>query len=321
MNKKFSIINLFPWLKQRIISFLRCRRIVFYAALLSLLLSAGGCEFTKNNRYQKIYSEYENIWMEAIEKEFIDPIELWNKQEFFKLFKPYYIDWKNDIYEIKNGEKGISVYKDKIILTNRNKNGAMLVRRNVFNSSESWILTIDFKINNFFTPENPIHEPLFITFSDNLNAGFLVIWPDLLQYFSLGPSVHFVKECRLQNISNKLVKMVIQKKEIGILEIIVDKSKFEIDDMGGDTISTYNYEIPPYIRFTPLNKLNHPFEKKIKNSIPLDLARYGNKNATLLFNKSLTRNFLRFGTIYYSDYPAAIVDLEVLNLSVNSGEK
>ena len=125
-------------------------------------------------------------------------------------------------------------------------------------SATSWTLDISFMINDFGVKQNlPDNgEPAFITFSDDINAGFVIIWPTKIEYYDAGPVVTKIREWSFANIANKRTRMVVSKIPNSVT-IQIEGTQQTIP-MGGATLAPGNEE-------------------------------------------SGTRNFIRFGTVWYDN--------------------
>lgn len=202
-------------------------------------------------------------------------------------YEKWYRSIGNELYEVKTENN-----QEPNIVGGRFSSSAeqrvnILVHRDVFRS-ENWEIQLEFTINNIAVtvPQNDNGHPVFFTFSDDKNAGFLIIWPKSIEYYNLGPGPKKVKEWDIPDIAGHRMQMVLNKSGERLEVHLADVSQSL--NMNSAALQPHNYEMPVSAR---QGKLPGP----------------------------ATRNFIRFGTIYYpwlNTYPELqIHSLKIVNYS------
>lgn len=252
----------------------------------------------------------------------------WNKERFAGLFARFYIPHGLYMYELKifpkkldqeDGILNISVRSGLITLTSDPQSTInILVLRDPFEDPRSWALTFAFTIKNYpkLAPQDGAH-PAFLTFSDELHAGFLALWPERLEYYDLGPYVTKANSWKLPNpIGGREVMLELRKAGDGRLTIRLDGLDVS-QIMGGSQIAGYNYEIPPFVRYTTLNGSANSLEEAASKTLelPPDIEPSGYKKT---WHYAKTRNFIRFGTVHYPALGETYPRLSVRELNIES---
>lgn len=232
-----------------------------------------------------------------------------SNEDFKERFKDKVFTWKNYSLETKIGEKPFLFGG---LMMNNDESSDLFVIRNFFKHNNHYTIDIIFEINKLVKPTSIDREPLFFTFSDELNAGFIVVWSNVIEYYQLGPEVKLIQEKYIDDISYQKTKLSIKKISDNINIFLNDKEIINCK-MGGERIAQHNYEIPYFIRYSNLNYHNHVEEKIYRDKY----KDFGNKDVGI-YEKSLTRNFFRFGTLYYKEYSDILsVDLKVYDIKVS----
>lgn len=201
-------------------------------------------------------------------------------------FEKWYRRIGNELYEVKTENNQEPNIVDGRFSSNVEQRVNILIRRNTF-LSEQWKIQMDFTINKIVVTvpqEKDNGHPVFFTFSDDNHAGFLIIWPKLIEYYDLGPGPKKVKEWSIPDIAGRKVQMILCKSGAQLEVHLAGIS--QSFNLTAAPIQPHNYEIPVSLR-------------------------YGNVPG------SKTRNFIRFGTIYYpwlNTYPEFQVhSLKIVN--------
>ena len=214
-------------------------------------------------------------------------------EQFWEKYQKYYRHIGADIYEVKTAGAMFPEKEDEYDIDNRIRNGwhrsskgrriNTLVRRNIFHST-NWKIELEVMINNIEVTEPELPDnghPVYFTFSDDENAGFIAIWPRLIEYYDLGPRVMKRGGWEISDISNKKVRLVLEKND-SKLDINITGKKFTAN-MDGKCIQLHNHEVSALSRYV---KLEGP----------------------------ATRNFVRFGTV---NYPHLTISPELKVYSLN----
>jgi hypothetical protein len=255
------------------------------------------------------------------------------QSRFEELLSEYYITFKGKHFEVKGNPNGIDASPKRISISSRplSKESepadriSILVMRKVFRNYLNWKLAFRFSVNDMVVPEDIIDrqdpkngpEPLFFTFSDNAHAGFIVIWPEVLQYYDLGPVVGLREQWVLdREISDRPVSLALTKDALGSLKVRIDQQSFSVR-MAGDRISAHNYEIPPFVRYAFFNLTDNFHEAHFSKRFDLT-GRTAERQYKRVYSDSRTRDFVRFGVIYYGPMPETFVDLTVHDVHVDT---
>jgi hypothetical protein len=234
----------------------------------------------------------------------------WNANDFNELFSKYYLPFGGHLYELKTdgnvsaGRAGTTLTQNELTLNATPESPInILILRDPFHKSKRWSVEAEFKISGCPVPDSAKPreiEPAFFTMSDGRFSGYLIVWPDVIQFWDLA-AAHKRGEWRLsRDISDRFVALELRKNAKGILTIKLDGSDYRVGRMDDTKIADHNYEVPVFVRYTALNTFQDSLERMCSGRVALG-RELEPESMKRLVRAAKTDNFFRFGMLYYPE--------------------
>jgi hypothetical protein len=272
------------------------------------------------------YAEYVRTW----------PGFPMSRATFDRLLSPFYVEWSGHLYERKvaalDGAMPAPIVRSRApralhMCSNAAQEVNILVLRHAFQHSDRW--TVEYEYETLTTPpavpsatrDEDLGEPYFFTFADDRNAGYVVLWPNAIDFYSLGNSSRHAAVFFDDAMPARRVLRV--RKVQSQLTISVGRRVLQIDlsqwpqprQLGA------NAEVPAYVRYSHLNRAARvePSEAAASRLVPAlsDATAIDDAAAARLYERVQTRNMIRFGTVYYPSWKRQTPCMNVYRVDIH----